>query len=88
MYIFVYVTHLYTHYVKNDTKHNKLLIFDGAYCTWFANILPITGWETSARPLNNVSESLAGGVENRFGRVEFCIGYIKDYPVWASAKIF
>ena len=44
------------------------------------------GWETSARPLANASENLAGRVENRPGRVEFCIGYIRDYPVRASAK--
>ena len=35
-----------------------------------------TGWETSARPLTNASENLAGRVENRPGRVEFCTGYI------------
>ena len=46
------------------------------------------GWETSAHPLANVSENLAGRVENRPGRVEFCIGYIRDYPVRASAKNF
>ena len=34
----------------------------------------ISGWETSARPLPNVSESLAGRMENRPGQVEFCIG--------------
>ena len=33
-----------------------------------------TGWETSACPLANASENLAGRVENRPGRVEFCIG--------------
>ena len=48
----------------------------------------ITGWETRARPLDNASENLAGRVENRPGRVEFCIGYIRDYPVPASAKKF
>ena len=36
-----------------------------------------TGWETSARPLANASENLAGRVENRPGQVEFCIGYIQ-----------
>ena len=46
------------------------------------------GWETSAHPLANASENLVGRVENRNGRVEFCIGYIRDYPVQASAKIF
>ena len=46
------------------------------------------GWETSARPLANASENLAGRVENRPGRVEFCIGYIRDYPVRASTKKF
>ena len=48
----------------------------------------ITGWETSARPLASVSENLARRVENTSGRVEFCIGYIRDYPVRVSAKIF
>ena len=40
--------------------------------------------------LANASEYLAGRVENRFGGVEFCIGYksIRDYPVRASAKNF
>ena len=38
--------------------------------------------------LANASENLAGRVENRPGRVEFCIGYIRDYPVRASAKKF
>ena len=33
-----------------------------------------TGWETSARPLADASENLAGRVENRPGQVEFCIG--------------
>ena len=46
------------------------------------------GWETNARPLANASENLAGRVENRPGQVEFCIGYIKDCPVRASAKNF
>ena len=40
----------------------------------------------SARQLANASEDLAGGVENRPGQMGFCIGYIRDYPVWASAK--
>ena len=44
------------------------------------------GWETNARPLANASENLAGWVENMSGRAEFCIGYIRDYPVRASAK--
>ena len=39
------------------------------------------GWETSTRPLANASENLAG-------LVEFCVGYIRDYPVRASAKKF
>ena len=47
-----------------------------------------TGWETTAGPLANASENLAAGGENRPGRVEFCIGYIRDYPVRASAKKF
>ena len=46
------------------------------------------GWETNARPLAIASENLVGRVENRTRRVEFCIGYIRDYPVRASAKIF
>ena len=48
----------------------------------------VTGWETKARPLANASENLAGQVENRPGRVEFCKGYIRDYPVQASSKKF
>ena len=48
----------------------------------------VSVWETSARPLASESENLAGRVENRPGQVEFCIGYIKDYPVRASAKNF
>ena len=47
-----------------------------------------TGWETSAHPLTNASEIFDGQVENRPGRVEFYIGYIRDHPVQASAKIF
>ena len=47
-----------------------------------------TGWETSARPLANASENVAGQVENRPGQVEFCTGYIRDYPVLARAKGF
>ena len=31
--------------------------------------------------LANASENLAGRVENRPGRVEFCVGYVRDYPV-------
>ena len=50
------------------------------------NIDGLAGWETSARLLANASENLAGWVENRPGRVEFCIGYTRDYPVWASVK--
>ena len=46
------------------------------------------GWETSTRPLTKASENLTGLVENRPGQVEFCIGYIRDYPVRASAKNF
>ena len=53
-----------------------------------SNIFMQIGWETSARPLANASENLAGRVENKPGRVEFCIGYIRDYPVRLSAKIF
>ena len=47
-----------------------------------------SGWKTSARPLANASKNLAGRVENRPGRVEFCIGYKRDYPIRASAKNF
>ena len=47
-----------------------------------------TGWETSARSLTNASENLARRVENEPGWVEFCIGYIRDYPVPASANKF
>ena len=46
------------------------------------------GWETSARPLANASENLAGWVENRPGRQGFCISYIRDYPVRVSNKKF
>ena len=48
------------------------------------------GWETNARPLYNcnASENLAGQVKNRPGQVEFCIGYIRDYSVRASANKF
>ena len=38
--------------------------------------------------LANASENLAGQVENRPGQVEFCIDYIRDCPVRASAKKF
>ena len=44
--------------------------------------------ETSARPLANASENLATQMENRPGQVEFCIVYIRDCPVRASAKNF
>ena len=43
-------------------------------------------WEISARPLTNASENLAGRMENKPRQVKFCIGYIRDCPVWASAK--
>ena len=33
-----------------------------------------SGWETSAHPLADASENLAGQVENRLGQVEFRIG--------------
>ena len=36
----------------------------------------------------NASENLAERVENRPGQVEFCIDYIRDCPVRASAKNF
>ena len=36
--------------------------------------------------LASASENLAGWMENRPGQVEFCIGYIRDCPVWASDK--
>ena len=50
----------------------------------------IAGWENNARQLANASENLAGWVENRPGRVtvEFCRGYIRDYPVRASTNNF
>ena len=41
-----------------------------------------------APPLANASENLAGRVENRPRQVEFCIGYIRDFPVRANAKKF
>ena len=50
---------------------------------WF--LVP-SGWETSVRPLANVSENLARRVANGPGQVEFCIGYIRDYQVRASTK--
>ena len=56
---------------------------ESAYCC-----VGYAGWETSARPLANASENLVGRVENRTGQVEFGIGYIRDYPVRASAKNF
>ena len=56
-------------------------------CKSDMNII-ISGRETSARPLANASENLAGQVENRPGRVEFCIGYVRDCPVCVSAKNF
>ena len=59
----------------------------GPYPEWFL-LLTQPGWETSARPLANASENLAGRVENRPGRVEFCIDYIRDYTVRASANKF
>ena len=46
------------------------------------------GRETSARPLANASGNLAARVENKPGWVEFCIGYIREYPVQASATKF
>ena len=39
-----------------------------------------------ARPLANASENLAGRVQNRPGQVEFCISYIRDFPVQANAN--
>ena len=36
--------------------------------------------------LASASENLAGRVEKMPGQVEFCIGYIRDCPVRASAK--
>ena len=46
------------------------------------------GWETSACPLTNASENLAGRVENKPRQVKFCIGYIRDCPVRGNAKKF
>ena len=59
-----------------------LLASPGHQQLWYS------GWETSARPLASASENLAGRVESRHGQVEFCIGYIRDWPVRASAKKF
>ena len=47
-----------------------------------------TGTETSARLFANASVNLARRVENRPGQVEFCIGYIRDYPVRGVPKNF
>ena len=38
--------------------------------------------------LANASENLARPVENKPGQMGFSIGYIRDYPVRASAKNF
>ena len=46
------------------------------------------GEQAGKLALANASENLAGQMENGPGQVEFCIGYIRYYPVWASAKIF
>ena len=68
--------------------------YDGSFSlelrVWYkyTYICIFAGWETGTRPLADASENLAGQVENRPGQVEFCIGYIRDCPVWASAKIF
>ena len=52
----------------------------------FSKATILAGWETSARPLANASENLAGWVENRPGQAEFFIGYIRDCPVRAKVK--
>ena len=44
------------------------------------------GCETSARPLANARENLAGRVENRPGQVEFCIGYIQGSHAFRMMK--
>ena len=51
-------------------------------------ILSQTGKLVLAHLPIDVSENLDGRVENRTGGVEFCIGYIRDYPVRASTKKF
>ena len=69
------------HFVKKmcTRAHFCYKMMHGRIFIWC--IVGFTGWETSARPLANASENLAG-------RVEICIGYIGDYPVRASAKKF
>ena len=70
--------------LRNDDycyQSNSLKISAGPEIWW-----DDAGWETSARPLANASENFAEWEKNRPGRVEFGIGYIRDYPVCASAS--
>ena len=81
------------HWWPVDSPHKgpvtrKMFPFDDVIMCQFSSSVGCRGWETSACPLANVSENLDGRVENRPGQVEFCIGYIRDCPVWASAKKF
>ena len=48
----------------------------------------VTMLQAGKLALANASENLAEPLENRPGRVEFCIGYIRDYPIRASPKKF
>ena len=67
---------------NDDTGHWKP-------CSWMMRIhVFYTGWESSPPLLANASKNFAGWVKNKSGWVEFCIGSIRDYPVWASAKSF
>ena len=62
-----------------------------AHITSFVSILYIDGFNQAGKlalALANASKNLAGRVENRPGRVEFCISYIRECPVRASAKKF
>ena len=70
----------------NRCKIRNFITIIGSFISNIAIFKTCTGWETSSRPLANASENLAGRVENRPGQVEFCIGYIRDCPVRASAK--
>ena len=47
---------------------------------------PIQAGKLALARSPNASENFAGRVENRPGQVEFCIGYIRDYPVRATKK--
>ena len=54
-----------------SSLQNKCQTADLDWQNWSGRLS--SGWETSASPLTNASENLAGRVENRPGRVEFCI---------------